>query len=200
MQGLPYNPGSLGRDEPRLKVIPGYPQGGYVTPVPYAGSSNGVLVLSRLFVFPFYVGKPTDFDSIGVACIGVASSFVRFVIYSDGGGYPNRLLFDSGQVDSSGGAFLTYSLGNFRSEGMCWPGVVGQGVAPSVKRMNVLVAHPIIVNPNPNSAGEGPFYYQDSISGAPPVKWGSSFLTHGSGAQVPVLYIRPRARGSEETG
>lgn len=191
--GLPTPP----RDDPRLAIRTGWVRGvnsitaQYYSVVPYAGGSNGVLVLDRMFVFPLYVGARTFFDSIAVACIGVASSFIRFVAYSDNGGAPDKLVFDSGQVDSSGAAFLPTPFNRW-FEGIAWVGCVGQGVAPSVKRMTNVIAHPMIGTPNANSVPEGSFYYLDSISGLPPVSFGTTLNSHASGSQVPVVYVRAK--------
>ena len=165
---------------------------GFCYTIPYTGNSNGAITLNRMFIFPFVFDTPVNIDAVLIANVGVASSFVRFGIYEDAGGLPDRCLADSGQLDASVGGVPVYWYRTWRCEGVVWVSCVGQGVAPSMTRQTNVIPHPLIGVTNPNAIATGCSYYVDSISGALPARWGTNFTSHASGSANPVIYLRAK--------
>jgi hypothetical protein len=135
------------------------------------GSATASPTLNQLHVSPVTIYRTCD--QIAFECTGVASSFARWGIWSDVNGRPGTLLFDSGQVATTVTGMVTIAVGSTALNGRAWwagrywIGVVGQGVAPTLRWKNGYINNiPVL------AAGTGTTapcsMYQGSVSGALP--------------------------------
>lgn len=151
--------------------------------------STGTVTLNQLIAQPFYIGAPTAWDGIVIACLGDSSAFARLGLYRDDGGKPGALIVDAGQVDCSAGgekvASIAVTLG-----GIVWVAYVAQGVTPRVTRCDDTF-HPLVGVASAYSTAGALAYSQTGISGALPDPWGATYTELGATAgSVPLVYLR----------
>lgn len=106
--------------------------GGYVVGNYYdqsfhsANASTTAGVANRMELYPYFTNVMLDIDQIGIACsTAVASANAKVVIYDTGvDGWPDALLYESGNLDCSTTGYKSASLTfTFESGTMYWIGV-----------------------------------------------------------------------------
>ncbi len=175
----------------RLAPITGRISGTYYEAFRLAGTS-GTCTINKLFAFPFYIGPYQDrFDALVFDSLGTASSKFRIGLYSDYWGRPDRLIVDSGQIDSSGSGKNVYSYA-FTGDGTVWVVGVGQSVTPSVARVGAYVDERIGSSDPYSVAFGGMCYSQTGITGALPATWGSTYTIVSAANSSPSLWLRSK--------
>lgn len=175
----------------RLSPIPGRISQLYYSAFRLAGS-NGTCTLNTLYAFPFYIGSVLDaFDALVFDSLGTASSKFRIGLYSDYWGRPDKLIYDSGQIDSSGSG-KNVVANYFRGDGHVW--VVGcpQSVNPSVARVGAYVDERIGTSDTYSVAFGGMCYSQTGITGALPSSWGSTYTIISAANSSPAMWLRAK--------
>lgn len=175
----------------RLCPIPGRISQRYYSAFRLAGS-NGTCTINVLYAYPFYIGPvPDAFDALVFDSLGTASSKFRIGLYTDNCGRPDKLMVDSGQIDSSGSGKNVYSY-SFTSKGTVWVVGVGQSVTPSVARVGAYVDERIGTSDPYSVAFGGMCYSQTGISGALPASWGSTYTIVSAANTSPAMWLRAK--------
>lgn len=177
---------------PAALCVPGRISGLWYNAPFSAYGSAGAVTLNKLFTVPFLIGEPQSFDRIGTATLAVASSFLRFGIYSDNAGRPDKLLYDSGQVSAAGAGetYATFSPA-MQLSGLVWVAAVGQSVAPLPIR---LAAHASMYCGIANLYSQGwcTAYSLSSVTGALPTTWGTTYNQEIAANTIPMIYLRAK--------
>lgn len=153
--------------------------------------SNGTITLDRLYAIPMLLYGTQNFDLISVNGLGTASSFIRLGVYAPGvDGAPGELLADYGQVATSSSGVCSIAI-KLSAGGLIWVAAVGQGVAPSTTRLGTAVINPFVAPSNHYSVSFTAICYsQNSVSGALPVTWGSTYNVEATANTVPMVWLR----------
>ena len=147
----------------------------YVGSPGYHVGANGALTLNNLIATPFVVGAPQSFSGLCIASLGTAGAFARLGIYTDNGGKPDVLLWDSGAVSISVAKATDFAFGSATVySGIIWLCYVAQTVPGSVTKYGS-GATSAFVNTIPYSQGATMGLSQPSITGPLPASWGSTY-------------------------
>ena len=130
-------------------------------------------VLNRAYAVPIYIPAAYGIDGIGMVVMGtVASASGRLGIYSDAGGRPGALLYQSaGGHNWAGAGFGNYAVSPTLSigPGWYWVVLVGQVAAPNVLTYGAVSGLASLGSTVPSSTGGlQAGYGVDGISGALP--------------------------------
>jgi len=188
----PFGPGFMLDGESVVSAgvyIPGRIKGLWYNAPFAAYGSAGAITLSKLFATPYVVGEPQTFDRLGTAILAVASSFLRFGVYSDNAGRPDRLLYDTGQVSAASAGECYGTLPPLMLSGLVWLAAVGQGVAPKPIRLAAHASWYCGIS-NLYSQGWCTAYSLSSITAELPHRWGTTWNQEITANTIPMLYMR----------
>lgn len=164
--------------------------GRYYT-IPNLGASLAAPTQSRLRIAPITIPHAVTADRIASdVTTAAASSTLRWVVYSDDGGYPGTNLLDtgaSGDSTTTGVKEATISLD--LSAGRYWLGVVAQGGNPTLRSHSTTSAEGVglAAVADITSVGTPVGFFLDSITGAAP----ATFTAGASAAAaVPQVWLR----------
>jgi hypothetical protein len=153
----------------------------------------GVVVVNRAYAVPIYIPGAYSIDGIGMIVMGaVTNATGRLGIYSDNGGRPGALLYQTaGGHNWAGAGFGNYAVSPTQAlgPGWYWVVLVGQVAAPNVLTYSGLNSVTALGSTVPASTGGlQAGYGVDGITGALPGSWGTPATWYET--RVPAVYLR----------